>query len=149
MLDPLPITGEHLFEALDPTDNTYKGAVTLAFNDIKFDGAGNCLIGACISGSQHFMIYKVDLTTGAATLLIDEKLVDNDDFATIADDGSRSWGGRFDAFGVYGDVNSDAIVMAADANSFYAYKWTISSRCCCRRCCRLSCWCCRRRYGRC
>ena len=127
MLDPLPITGEHLFEALDPTDNTYKGAVTLAFNDIKFDGAGNCLIGACISGSQHFMIYKVDLTTGAATLLIDEKLVDNDDFATIADDGSRSWGGRFDAFGVYGDVNSDAIVMAADANSFYAYKWTITN----------------------
>ena len=127
MLDPLPITGEHLFEALDTTDSTYKSAVTLPFNDIKFDGAGNCLIGACISGSQHFMIYKVDLTTGAATLLIDEKLVDNDDFATIADDGSRSWGGRFDAFGVYGDVNSDAIVMAADANSFYAYKWTITN----------------------
>ncbi|MCI7555211.1 MAG: hypothetical protein MST03_00185 [Bacteroidales bacterium] len=127
MLDPIVITGEHLFEALDTTDNSYKAAVTLAFNDIKFDGAGNCLIGACISGSQHFMIYKVDLTTGAATLLIDEKLVDNDNFATIADDGSRSWGGRFDAFGVYGDVNSDAIVMAADANSFYAYKWTISN----------------------
>lgn len=127
MLDPLPITGEHLFEALDTTDSTYKSAVTLPFNDIKFDGAGNCLIGACISGSQHFMIYKVDLTTGAATLLIDEKLVDNEDFAPIADDGSRSWGGRFDAFGVYGDVNSDAIVMAADANSFYAYKWTISN----------------------
>ena len=127
MLDPLPITGEHLFEALDTTDNTYKSAVLLAFNDIKFDGAGNCLIGACITGSQHFMIYKVDLTTGAATLLIDEKIVDNDDFATIADDGSRSWGGRFDAFGVYGDVNSDAIVMAADANSFYAYKWTITN----------------------
>ena len=127
MLDPIKITGEHLFEALDTTDNTYKSAVTLPFNDIKFDGAGNCLIGACISGSQHFMIYKVDITTGAATLLIDEKIVDNDDFATIADDGSRSWGGRFDAFGVYGDVNSDAIVMAADANSFYAYKWTISN----------------------
>ena len=127
MLDPLPITGDHLFEALDTTDSTYTSAVTLPFNDIKFDGAGNCLIGACISGSQHFMIYKVDLTTGAATLLIDEKLVDNDDFATIADDGSRSWGGRFDAFGVYGDVNSDAIVMAADANSFYAYKWTITN----------------------
>ena len=127
MLDPLPITGDHLFEALDPTDSTYTSAVTLPFNDIKLDGAGNCLIGACISGSQHFMIYKVDLTTGAATLLIDEKLVDNDDFATIADDGSRSWGGRFDAFGVYGDVNSDAIVMAADANSFYAYKWTITN----------------------
>ena len=127
MLDPLPITGEHLFEALDSTDNTYKVAVTNTFNDIKLDGAGNCLIGACVTGSQHFMIYKVDLTTGAATLLIDEKLVDNDDFATIADDGSRSWGGRFDAFGVYGDVNSDAIVMAADANSFYAYKWTITN----------------------
>ncbi len=127
MLDPLPITGEHLFEALDTTDSTYKSAVTLPFNDIKFDGAGNCLIGACISGSQHFMIYKVDLTTGAATLLIDEKLVDNDDFATIAADSSRTWSGRFDAFGVYGDVNSDAIVMAADANSFYAYKWTITN----------------------
>ena len=127
MLDPLPITGEHLFEALDTTDSTYKSAVTLPFNDIKFDGAGNCLIGACISGSQHFMIYKVDLTTGAATLLIDEKLVDNDDFATIAADSSRTWTGRFDAFGVYGDVNSDAIVMAADANSFYAYKWTITN----------------------
>lgn len=126
MLDPIKITGEHLFEALDTTDNSYKAAVTLAFNDIKFDGAGNCLIGACVSGSQHFMIYKVDLATGAATLLIDEKIADNDDFATIAD-GSRTWGGRFDAFGVYGDVNSDAIVMAADANSFYAYKWTITN----------------------
>lgn len=128
MLDPIRITGEHLFEVASTNeagDTTYAAAVTLAFNDIKFDGAGHALIGACVSGGQHFMIYKVDVTTGAATLLVDEALVDNDDFATITDNGGRTWSGRFDAFGVYGDVDNDAVIMAADANSFYAYKWEI------------------------
>lgn len=130
MLEPIKITGEHLFEVEgrneDGTGNgTYAAAVTLPFNDIKFDGAGHALIGACVSGSQHFMVYKVDLTTGAATLVVDEALVDNDDFATITDEGARTWSGRFDAFGVYGDVDNNAIIMAADANSFYSYKWEI------------------------
>lgn len=130
MLDPIFITGEHLFEAETlneegaPTGE-YAAAVTLPFNDIKFDNAGNCLIGACVSGGQHFMVYKVDLTTGAATLVVDEKLYDNAEFGAALQDQATAW--RFDAFGVYGDVNSHAIIMGADANSFNVYKWTIEN----------------------
>ena len=118
MLEPIAIKGEHMFQAQDSTD-TWKDAVTLAYNDIKFDGAGNCLIGACMTTTQTFFIYKVDLTTGEATLLIQERLYDNPNF--------KDNGYRFDAFGVYGDVNNDAIIMAQDANSFSAYKWDITN----------------------
>lgn len=128
MLDPIKITGEHLFEAEghneDGTGNgEWASCVTLPFNDIKFDGAGHALIGACLSGNQHFMVYKVDLTTGAATLVVDEAMNANPDFLN----GEDKWSGRFDAFGVYGDVDNNAIIMAQDANSFNAYKWEITN----------------------
>lgn len=123
MLDPIMITGEHMFEAQDAEGN-WSAAVTLPYNDIKFDNAGNCLIGACVSGGQHFMVYKVDLATGAATLVVDEKLYDNAEFGETLQEQATAW--RFDAFGVYGDVNGDAVIMGADANSFNVYKWTIT-----------------------
>ena len=91
MLTPINITGTHLFET--QTNGTWASAVTFPYNDIHFDSAGNCLIGALIStGSLHFMIYEVNLTTGAATLLIDECLWDNPTYDQLPI--------RFDAFGV-------------------------------------------------
>lgn len=120
MLDPIKIKGEHMFQAQDSTGE-WKDAVTLPYNDIKFDGAGNCLIGACMTTTQSFFIYKVDLTTGEATLLIQERLYDNPNF--------KDNGYRFDAFGVYGDVNNNAIIMATDASDkvFTSYKWDITN----------------------
>lgn len=118
MLEPIKITGENLF-LVENEDGTWVDGVTLKFNDIKFDGAGNCLISGCItSQNQHFMVYVVDLATGAAELLIDEKLGDNPDYAEIAC--------RFDAFGVNGDVYGNACIMAADATgTFNSYRWLI------------------------
>ena len=118
MLEPIKITGEHLFQ-VENEDGTWGDGVTLKFNDLKFDSEGNCLISGCItSQNQHFMVYVVDLETGAAELLLDEKLADNPDYAEIAC--------RFDAFGVNGDVYGNACIMAADANgTFNSYRWLI------------------------
>lgn len=109
--------GDHLFQT-QKEDGAYTPAVTLGFNDIKFDGAGNCLMGACVAGGNTFFLYKVNLATGEATEILRERLYDNEDF--------KDNGYRFDAFGVYGDVNNNAIIMAADANSFNVYKWIIT-----------------------
>ena len=117
MLDPLPITGEHVFERQDAEGN-WGAANTLAYNDIKFDQAGNCLIGACVSGGNTFQIYVVDLETGAATELISEKIYDNPNWVDN--------GYRFDAFGCAGDVKTNGVVMAADANSWNVYRWLIT-----------------------
>jgi hypothetical protein len=97
-------------------------STTLPFNDIKFDWAGNCLIGACVSASaacQPFMIYTVDLETGKATELINDVLWDNPGLDSVVF--------RFDAFGVAGDVTKDGVVMAADATSgnWLAYRWVV------------------------
>lgn len=121
MQDPIKITGEHLFQALDETDGEWKGCATLPFNDVKLDQAGHFLIGGCVSGGNHFQIYKVDIATGAATVVVDDRLYDYPDFELEGQ--ATTW--RFDAFNVYGDVDGHAIIMAADANSFYAYKWEI------------------------
>ena len=155
MLDPIVITGEHVFErasvsmkyTVDTTDviitpkevegvvtndTTYvldtiaseeviswASAATLPYNDIKFDWAGNCLIGSCVSGGGTFQIYMVDLETGAATLVVEERLYDNPDFTDN--------GYRFDAFGVAGDVTQNGVIMAADATngSWAVYRWLI------------------------
>ena len=122
MLDPLPITGSHLFEAenkdsLGNGTGEWAGCATLAYNDMKFDNAGHALIGGCISGGNRFQIYKVDLTTGAATEVINERLYDDTTFAKIAY--------RFDAFGVYGDVDHDAVIMACNAQGWNAFRWNI------------------------
>ena len=154
MLDPIAITGEHVFEResvvqkytidtiLTITDKEVEGvikkdtvvtydtlsvedvtvwgsAATLPYNDIKFDWAGNCLIGSCVSGGGTFQIYMVDLETGAATLVVEERLYDNPDFTDN--------GYRFDAFGVAGDVTQNGVIMAADATngSWAVYRWLI------------------------
>ena len=127
MLDPIKLTGDHLFQKVTGTDSitgeaTYAAGTTLPFNDIKFDQAGNCLIGACMTGAtacQTFFIYVVDLETGVCTKLIEDVLWDNPGLDQVQF--------RFDAFGAAGDVTKNGVVMAADANgSWNVYRWLIT-----------------------
>ena len=118
MLEPLKITGEHLFER-QGDDGAWGSCATLPFNDIKFDAAGNCLIGSCNGGGGNFQVYLVNLETGAATEVVNERLYDNPDFTDN--------GYRVDAFGVAGDVTSNGVIMAADASgSWNVYRWLIT-----------------------
>lgn len=100
------------------TDDEGNQAGTLPFNDIKIDNAGNVLLGNCItSNAQPFQIWKVNLEDGTGTLVINQAdLEDLFPDATI----------RFDAFGVYGDVDNDAIIMAQNQLAMETYKWTIT-----------------------
>ena len=126
MLEPIKLKGEHLFQkaVVDEAtgETSYAAATTLPFNDIKFDQAGNCLIGACLTGAtvcQTFFIYIVDLETGACTKLIEDYLWDNPGLDQVQF--------RFDAFGCAGDVTKNGVVMAADANgSWNVYRWLIT-----------------------
>ena len=120
-LDPIPVKGDHLFER-QGEDGAWSLGCMYAYNDIKMDNAGNCLIGAClVSSQQNFYIYTVDLETGEATELINECLLDNPDFAAAGIDF------RFDAFGVSGDVKGNACIMAADSkDGWRVYRWLIT-----------------------
>ena len=119
MGEPIFITGEHLFETETEVEGVmeWKSAVNLPFNDVKVDQAGNVLIGACITNAQTFFVYKVNLETGEATEVIKERLYDNPDFAELYN--------RFDAFGVYGDVDGNACIMAANGIGMDVYRWII------------------------
>ena len=120
MLDPITIKGEHLFE-VQKEDSTWAKGVTVAFNDIKADQAGNLLVGAITGNTNTFFIYKVDPKTGEATEVIKQKIQD----IIKASDGTPITY-RFDAFGVYGDVDGNACIMAIDANSMNTYRWIIT-----------------------
>lgn len=92
------------------------------FQDIKIDNAGNVLLGNIItSNAGRFQIWKVDLSTGAGTLVIDQP-----DLATLFPAATTM---RFDAFGVWGNVNSTAVILAANASAtaMEVYKWTITN----------------------
>ena len=92
---------------------------TNPFNDIKVDNAGNVLISNLITSSaQHFQVWKINLTDGSGTLIIDQA-----NLATLFPASTI----RFDAFGVWGDVNTNAIIMASNALAMEAYKWTITN----------------------
>ena len=126
MLDPIVLQGtDTLFKSatVDSVGNkVWSDGTTLPFNDIKFDQAGNCLIGACMTGAtkcQTFYIYVVDLATGVCTKLIEDVLWENPGLDQVQF--------RFDAFGAAGDVTKNGVVMAADANgSWNVYRWLIT-----------------------
>ena len=120
MLAPIAIKGEHIFE-VENEDGSWGAACTLPYNDIKFDQAGNCLIGSCMGGlNQTFIIYLVDLETGEATEVVREKLGANPDFEV------SFASGRFDAFGVAGNVKENGVIMAAEnQGSWNVYRWLI------------------------
>lgn len=123
MLQPITITGDHLFQQANVNEETgeteWSSAVTYGYNDIKFDSEGNCLItGLPTSSAQRFMVYEVDLETGAATEVINERLADNPDFEGVT--------ARFDAMGVNGDIHGNACVMAACAGGgLDVFRWLI------------------------
>ena len=119
MLEPLTITGDHLFQIQNDSTGEWSSGVTYGFNDIKFDSKGNCLItGLPTSSAQRFMVYEVDLETGAATEVINERLADNPDFEGVT--------ARFDAMGVNGDIHGNACVMAACAGGgLDVFRWLI------------------------
>jgi len=101
-------------------DSTYI-AGTYQFNDIKIDNAGNVLVGNLItSNAGRFQIWKVNLTTGAGTPVIDQA-----NFATLFPSATTM---RFDAFGVWGDVTGSAVILAANASAtaMEVYKWVIT-----------------------
>ena len=126
MLDPIVLQGtDTLFKSQTVNaegETVWADKTTLPYNDLKFDQAGNCLIGACMTGAttcQTFFIYVVDLETGACTKLIEDYLWDNPGLNEVRF--------RFDAFGVAGDVTKNGVVMAADANgSWNVYRWLIT-----------------------
>ena len=122
-LDPIVLQGTDTLFKTQQADGTWAEGTTLPYNDIKFDQAGNCLIGACMTGAtkcQTFYIYIVNLETGVCTKLIEDVLWEN-----VGLDGVQF---RFDAFGCAGDVTKNGVVMAADANSgsWNVYRWLIT-----------------------
>ena len=128
MLSPIVLQGtDTLFKSpsVDATtgETTWADGTTLPYNDIKFDQAGNCLIGACMTGAtkcQTFYIYIVDLATGKCTKLIEDVLWENPGLDQVQF--------RFDAFGCAGDVTKNGVVMAADAGgSWNVYRWLIKN----------------------
>ena len=122
MLEPIKLQGTDTLFATQQEDGTWAAGTTLPYNDIKFDQAGNCLIGACLTGAtkcQTFYIYVVDLATGVCTKLIEDVLWENPGLDQVQF--------RFDAFGCAGDVTKNGVVMAADANgSWNVYRWLIT-----------------------
>ncbi len=95
----------------------------LACNDIHVDDAGNVLVcNLSTSNTARFQVWKIDLTTGNGTVVIDQASI-------IADFPLSKTGTRFDAFGVWGDVNTNAVIMAANAEATVVevYKWTITN----------------------
>ena len=97
---------------------TMVSSVTLPNNDIKLDSEGNFLVGPCItSGAQPMQVYKVDIETGECTELINEVIANNPEYAELSI--------RFDAFGVWGDVEDYAVVMAMNASAMNAFRWVI------------------------
>ncbi len=102
-------------------DSTWT-AGTLTHNDIKVDNAGNVLVGNLItSNAGRFQIWKVDMATGNGTIVIDQA-----DLATLYQAATTM---RFDAFGVWGNVNTSAVILAANASAtaMEVYKWTITN----------------------
>ena len=128
MLDPIVLQGTDSLYKVASTDSTgapiWAATPGLAYNDIKFDQAGNCLIGGQIEISasskecQPFFIYMVDLETGECKELIKDVLWDNPGLSGITF--------RFDAFGVAGDVTKNGVIMAADRDSWNVYRWLIT-----------------------
>ncbi len=97
-------------------------AGTYQYYAIKADAAGNVLLGNLIlSNKDRYQIYKIDMTTGNGTLLIDQSNLESlfPQAATM----------RLDFFSVWGDVNSNAVILAANGASpaMEVFKWTISN----------------------
>lgn len=113
---------KHQYKDIHGNDSVLGNAGTLRYNDIKKDAAGNILLANCITaGKEPFQVWKVDETTGTGTLIIDEILNANPDLS----DAALPTKTRIDAFSIYGDVDGNGYILAANANSPRVYKWDI------------------------
>lgn len=115
-LDPIKLASN-----VFTTDNT-GGTVSVGYpcNGIMQDAAGHILVTDLVTSAQSLIqIWKIDVTTGNGTLVLNDILSNHPDFTDVT--------ARFDFFGVYGDVDHNAIIMAANASSMEAYKWTITN----------------------
>lgn len=102
-------------------DSTYL-AGSAQFYSIKTDDVSTVLIGNQISSNlESYQIYKIDMATGNGTLLIDQS-----NLATLFPQSTTM---RLDFFSVWGDVNSNAVILAANGISpaMEVFKWTISN----------------------
>ena len=102
MIDTIKITGQ-LFEGRD----------ALSRFDVKFDNIGHCLIGTYNKNSQMYLVYEVDLKTGAATVFLKEPASEWDDAVDEV------------ALEVYGNVHYNACVMLLN-NESLVYRWSIT-----------------------
>lgn len=134
MLDPIPLKGEHLFEVQGPDGEWTSSGSTLPFNDLKVDNAGNMLTFGAVN-SRYFQVYKIDPETGETAVVIDEDMQANVDLGLVTTSTtgeSVDLTVRFDAFGVYGDVKSHAVIMAMPASGsaeellWTAFRWEIN-----------------------
>lgn len=112
-LEPVKLESK-IFETCErPVSGTYP------LNDLQIDNAGNILLGNGVTSTKKpFEVWKINLADGTGTLVLSEVFLDNPDYAlsTI----------RLDAFGVYGDVDGDAIILASNSQAMEVYKWTIT-----------------------
>lgn len=97
-------------------------AGVLTHDDIQVDDAGNVLISNLVNmdpgtNKRRFQIWVANMTDGSGKLLIDSQM---DQLFTTANI-------RFDAFGIWGDINKHAVIMAVNANSMEVYKWIIDN----------------------
>jgi uncharacterized repeat protein (TIGR02543 family) len=89
------------------------------YNDIKIDSEGNILVSNLMTTvDSRFQVWKLDLNTRQGRLIVDDVLSAYPDFSAVT--------ARFDAFGVYGNVDGNAIIMAANASAMEVFKWTIT-----------------------
>ncbi len=110
----------NVFRYIDADGETTVTPSPYPYNDLKLDAKGNFISSNLVTSvSTHFQVWKLDIETGEGTLLIDGPMNQHPDFAEVESL-------RFDAIGVYGDVDNDAIIMAANANAMEVYKWTIT-----------------------
>lgn len=102
-------------------DSTYLSG-TLQYYGIKTDAGKNVLINNQTSSSaERFQIYRIDMTTGNGTLVIDQA-----NMATLFPAATAL---RFDFFDVWGDVTTNAVILAPNSASpaMEVYKWVISN----------------------
>jgi len=104
------------------TADSIYSAGTLTHNDIKVDNAGNVLVGNLItSNAGRFQIWKVNISDGTGSLVIDQA-----DLATLFPSATTM---RFDAFGVWGNITTNAVILAANASTtaMEVYSWKITN----------------------
>lgn len=122
-LAPIPLAS-NVFTYLgrnkaNTADSTW--TAPLPNNDIQKDNAGNILVSNLItSNTGRFQVWQINLADGSGKVLVDTDIKTHYPLSVSAT--------RFDAFGVWGDVTNNAVIMAANAEATVTevYKWTIT-----------------------